>query len=1502
MSAFDESSYVSQNSNQAWSVTPFGDDSFRFEVRDGDYAAVDNGSYTAVERSDVVYSQTLDAAAPIHINFNFTVEEGAANTASFLVLAQMIAKMADGTSMPSPLDIDLSGEFLTVYARSKGEDGKLVARQIYSAVTPIERGHQYNLDIKTIFDPQGQGRLVLTLDGQVIADYNGALGYVGQAGVNWSEGISRGFNATETIAATFSDLNVESGEGVEFPPVTPFLQAPSLLIENVNYGAESTDYFVARMYGYAAGNSTVSLYLDGKFVGKTVAASNGSYSIDVRVDSLGDHVLKAVSSNGAGSPGIVSYPATFTIGEADNPLIRSPANFILAMDGEAYWAQNAGKSWSLTEVDDHTLRFEVRDRDVFIWDLNNKLTSERSEVWHQDVFADGVPVEVTYGMMIEPGVKNDAHFLIVGQLHQDNYPGAKPWGPPFAVDFVGEKMKLSIAYSGPDGLPVSKVLYVDTKDIQRGHFYNFDIKATFDASGEHGRLVVVRDGVTLVDYSGPLGYEQQNGVYWKHGIYRHANATDPIAVQFRDVVIQSGDKVKFPDAANFIPAPEIGQATVNLNDDDTATVVLTGSAKLGTTVVFFDGDKQIGTATVDSGGHFKTTLTLSPGGKGPLTAVAVSKTGQVGLGSTPMVIVVDTAANVAKQLPTLGVTAGLVAIVLTDTDIIPVSSTVELNTILNKGAPALSTIQGKYSFLLTTTPTGQSYTKQTESYSSKGLLLERLRYSGDKIVYSESYANDRSRVVKNYASDGSYTATKYNSSGVVTESDKYTSKGVLYFQEMRYADGSRVVHNFNQSSGLETGYIVYNADGTRVQVTTNIVGQSYVTQSMTYSATGKLVFQERVNAAGNILFQQKWYADGSTEVRNFDPTSGLLIKQTLTSADGTYWIKSYGVSGKDYAAEKISYTADKKIIAIERFDKDGALLTSEVYRADGSKQVFKIVDGNKVGYTLLAVDGSQAVVTYIKGGDAIAKIEKYDTAGKLSEIERYDTSGKVVSVETFDTSGNRSFLKTYDADGSSTLTAYSTVGQILYTLKELPSGVEIVTTYISGVVSLVETYDSTATKIESVSFAADGTKVVSTFSAGKLSSVASYDATNFKLSDTKFLNDGSSVVVIFSRDGSLQRDTFDSAGSRTSSTVFASDGSKTVSIYADGGIVTTESFNGSGVLTASKMWNSDGSVVVFSVDKNGLKVSSVTKMVDGTSVVSTFAPGHQELRLSEKVFDTAGRLYKASDFDSLGRLLKTEVYAADGSRESHFFDATSGKELSFRIREVDGARIEGTLGIVGKGYTSQIAHYDKFGKLIEMDRYVADGKVLVFKQQNLQDGSSEVSNYDAAGRLSSLTKFNVDGSKDVVTYSYDGSNFGLQSSTMSHYGSGNVLQSTDVTGIDGTHSQRSYADGVTLTSHEAVTDVLFGFSKGSDRFVFGTHMGHDEVSGFQTGRSGGPTDKIVIDQSLAQNFDGLKLIMSSSGGDTVITFSHGDSIRLKDVAPESLDQGHFVFADNSWLV
>ena len=206
---------------------------------------------------------------------------------------------------------------------------------------------------------------------------------------------------------------------------------------------------------------------------------------------------------------------------------------MIYLEPSTYELHNAEQPWSYVSTAG-TMRFEVRPGDYGKYGARN---TDRSELASRRTLEFNRTYRVSYKFMVEPGPRNTAAWLVIGQFHQTEDPGERGGPPPFTVEMTGEKMRIVGRHTQQEISSTSTYmnLYTDSSDIKRGHWYEMKITIRFDPFGD-GALAVWRDGVQLVDYNGPLGYPDQVGPYWKYGVYRKT-APENFAVRFSDFSI-----------------------------------------------------------------------------------------------------------------------------------------------------------------------------------------------------------------------------------------------------------------------------------------------------------------------------------------------------------------------------------------------------------------------------------------------------------------------------------------------------------------------------------------------------------------------------------------------------------------------------------------------------------------------------------------------------------------------------------------------------------------------------------------------------------------------------------------------------------------------------------------------------------------------------------------------------------------------------------------------------
>lgn len=199
-------------------------------------------------------------------------------------------------------------------------------------------------------------------------------------------------------------------------------------------------------------------------------------------------------------------------------------------------AQNVGKPWSFGNGSG-TQRFEVRQGDQLPGDASDN--KERSEVYLRGrSFDAGKTYDISYEFMIEPGPPNTAKWLVLNQIQSSFDKGERGHSPPLAIGLGGERLVIDSRYDPvkitlDNNAPIKRQFV--SAPLKRGEWHKLAMKVRFDPFGD-GLLIASLDGRQVVDYHGPMGFNDDLGAYFKEGIYR-ASAPEPLAVDFRNLKI-----------------------------------------------------------------------------------------------------------------------------------------------------------------------------------------------------------------------------------------------------------------------------------------------------------------------------------------------------------------------------------------------------------------------------------------------------------------------------------------------------------------------------------------------------------------------------------------------------------------------------------------------------------------------------------------------------------------------------------------------------------------------------------------------------------------------------------------------------------------------------------------------------------------------------------------------------------------------------------------------------
>jgi hypothetical protein len=220
---------------------------------------------------------------------------------------------------------------------------------------------------------------------------------------------------------------------------------------------------------------------------------------------------------------------------------NSPYNAQFHYAGRHFYADNSRQAWSLSSADDNTIRFELRDGDHFnhpTWP--DPPTMQRTELGDVNTIAVSNQVRVEYEFLVESGAAMTSTWCVIGQWHS-NAVAIMDASPPIEIGFNpvdtnGEHLLIGGHYSDTADRMTYQTLYKAQSPIVRGQWHSIRLDFKIDNTGATGFLKAWINGVQIIGYTGPLGYNGQTSLRWRLGIYRQ-NAKETLAVQYRNLSI-----------------------------------------------------------------------------------------------------------------------------------------------------------------------------------------------------------------------------------------------------------------------------------------------------------------------------------------------------------------------------------------------------------------------------------------------------------------------------------------------------------------------------------------------------------------------------------------------------------------------------------------------------------------------------------------------------------------------------------------------------------------------------------------------------------------------------------------------------------------------------------------------------------------------------------------------------------------------------------------------------
>jgi hypothetical protein len=241
---------------------------------------------------------------------------------------------------------------------------------------------------------------------------------------------------------------------------------------------------------------------------------------------------------------------TFTYTEATPPDPVPPANThglienFTNANGQ-YWkcdgldvGNNTTNPWSLTKLDDYTLRFEVRHGDVWAasgGSYTDGPEAERCEIgFDQNHLDEGALLNWEGIITVLAGPKNTGSWCTLVQLHATT--NVAPTYAPFSINLQQNTDKLQISLEEPKQ-SANNYVYTSPNAIERGKPMDLRAKVKMGPTG-NGSVVMTWDGKNIVNFNGKVGATNSK-YYWKNGIYRGA-APETTKADFSHIHMYTG--------------------------------------------------------------------------------------------------------------------------------------------------------------------------------------------------------------------------------------------------------------------------------------------------------------------------------------------------------------------------------------------------------------------------------------------------------------------------------------------------------------------------------------------------------------------------------------------------------------------------------------------------------------------------------------------------------------------------------------------------------------------------------------------------------------------------------------------------------------------------------------------------------------------------------------------------------------------------------------------------
>lgn len=226
------------------------------------------------------------------------------------------------------------------------------------------------------------------------------------------------------------------------------------------------------------------------------------------------------------------------------PHIESQSSWLQPLQAE-WGLQSPGALHSVSVTREHTyldadsLRFELRANE-FYQDLFGK-RSLRSEVNARDFPAMGSCRRYRFSILLPHDFPVEDNRLVLAQWHgaDKKYLGERSRSPCLALRYASGRFFITLVHCTlrilKDSSEANSMVLYETQHFPHEQWHHFEVEAKWSYKDD-GHVGIWWNGTKIVNYEGPVGYNDDFGPYFKFGIYRDATP-ETYQVYFSEVKI-----------------------------------------------------------------------------------------------------------------------------------------------------------------------------------------------------------------------------------------------------------------------------------------------------------------------------------------------------------------------------------------------------------------------------------------------------------------------------------------------------------------------------------------------------------------------------------------------------------------------------------------------------------------------------------------------------------------------------------------------------------------------------------------------------------------------------------------------------------------------------------------------------------------------------------------------------------------------------------------------------